>query len=269
MASQTLTFTDGSYHQRVTLDEEGNPWFIAADACMRLELGNTSQAIARLDEDEKGVISIDTLGGAQTLATISEAGLYTLVLGSRKPEAKSFKRWVTHEVLPSIRKMGSYMAPAAADVPKTFAQALRLAADQAEKIEAQQRQLAAQQPAVEFVASFVDAKATKGIREVAKVLGLKERGFVAQLAADGVLFRQSGKLLPSAEYQHRGYFEVKTGEAPNGHVYTQPRFTPAGIAWAAERYAMPTKAVPPIPRRPVQGRAKYRVLPTTDRKEGA
>lgn len=247
MASQTLTFTDGSYHQRVTLDEEGNPWFIAADTCERLELGNTAQAIARLDEDEKGVISIDTLGGAQTMATISEAGLYTLVLGSRKPEAKRFKRWVTHEVLPSIRKTGAYSATNAgppevgALVAMSKSQIFRLAAEQAERLEEQQRQLEAQRPAVEFVASFVEAKATKSIREVAKVLGLKERGFVAQLEADGVLFRQSGRLLPSAEHQHMGLFEVKTGEAANGHVYTQPRFTPAGIAWAAERYAMPTQ----------------------------
>ncbi|GEL75453.1 phage antirepressor KilAC domain-containing protein [Myxococcus virescens] len=125
-------------------------------------------------------------------------------------------------------------------VPKSLAEALRLAADLADKVEAKDRQLVAQKPAVEFLDRFVEAKSTKGLREVAKVLGLKEKDFVARLVDDGVMFRQSGRLLPSAEYQHRGYFEVKTGET-RGYVYAQVRFTPAGIAWAAKRYAIPAE----------------------------
>jgi anti-repressor protein len=127
-------------------------------------------------------------------------------------------------------------APAFA-VPRTLPEALRLAADLAEQVDAQRAQLVAQAPAVEFLDRFVEAKSTKGIRAVAKVLGLKEKAFIAQLESDGVVFRQGGKLLPKAEHQHAGYFEVKTGEA-NGHAYTHMRFTPAGIAWVAERYAM-------------------------------
>lgn len=101
---------------------KGEPWFVAADMCSILGLGNVSQAIGRLDEDEftlisnegstdeKGVASIYTLGG-RPINIVSEPGLYSLVLGSRKPEAKRFKRWVTHEVLPSIRKTGQYAVP--------------------------------------------------------------------------------------------------------------------------------------------------------------
>lgn len=82
----------------------GEPWFVAADVCRVLDIGNTAMELSRLDEDEKGVSLIDTLGGKQDISVVSEPGLYSLALGSRKPEAKPFKRWVTHDVIPSIRK---------------------------------------------------------------------------------------------------------------------------------------------------------------------
>ena len=91
-----------------TLSVEGEPWFVAADVCRALEIGDTHKAVGRLDEDEKGRSSIPTLGGNQEMATVNEYGLYTLVLGSRKPEAKVFKRWITHDVIPAIRKTGAY-----------------------------------------------------------------------------------------------------------------------------------------------------------------
>ncbi len=90
------------------IEKDGEPWFVAADVCRALELGNSRQALARLDDDEKGVILMDTPGGKQEMSIVNEPGLYTLVLGSRKPEAKAFKRWITHEVIPSIRKSGGY-----------------------------------------------------------------------------------------------------------------------------------------------------------------
>ena len=96
--------------------QNGEPWFVAKDVCECLDIGNSRDAVAALDEDEKGVDSIDTPGGAQEMSIISEPGLYSLILRSRKPEAKAFKRWVTHDILPSIRKTGSYsMAVAKAE----------------------------------------------------------------------------------------------------------------------------------------------------------
>lgn len=89
----------------------GEPWFSATDVCSVLDIQNSRDAIARLDDDEKGVVSTDTPGGRQYVNIISEPGLYAVVLGSRKPEAKAFKRWITHEVIPAIRKTGSYSQP--------------------------------------------------------------------------------------------------------------------------------------------------------------
>lgn len=94
---------------------EGEPWFVAADVCRALGLGNSSMAVSKLDDDEKMTLSLtdshsNQRGGAQMATIINEPGLYALVLSSRKPEAKAFKRWITHEVIPSIRKTGGYIA---------------------------------------------------------------------------------------------------------------------------------------------------------------
>lgn len=100
----------GSVHNVVI---KGEPWFVAKDVCEILGLTNSRKATSTLDEEEKGVTICDTPGGKQQLTIINESGLYSLILKSRKPEAKAFKKWVTSEVLPSIRKYGYYISPAA------------------------------------------------------------------------------------------------------------------------------------------------------------
>lgn len=90
------------------------PWFVANDLCAVLAIVNPRHAVARLDDDEKAVASSDTLGGNQSLNIVSESGMYSLVLGSRKPEARRFKKWVTSELLPTLRRTGRYIMPSAA-----------------------------------------------------------------------------------------------------------------------------------------------------------
>lgn len=87
---------------------DGEPWFVAADVCKALELDKTWNALQRLDDDEKGTTSISTLGGIQNMSIVNEPGLYTLVIGSKKSSAKAFRRWITHDVVPKIRKHGMY-----------------------------------------------------------------------------------------------------------------------------------------------------------------
>ena len=105
---------------------DNEPWFVAKDVCEILELGTTAKAIERLDEDEKGMNSIHTLGGNQEMSIVSESGLYSLTLGSKKPQAKPFKRWVTHEVIPAIRKTGSYSAHPMTQIEMLAAQAQQM-----------------------------------------------------------------------------------------------------------------------------------------------
>lgn len=90
------------------IDQDGGPWFVATDVCRVLAISNPRDAVGRLHSDEKGVASADTLGGKQALNIVSESGLYALIFASRKPSAQEFRRWVTHEVLPAIRKTGRF-----------------------------------------------------------------------------------------------------------------------------------------------------------------
>lgn len=120
------------------VERKVQPWFVAKDVCDILKLGNPRSSLALLDEDEKDVHSMDTPGGKQEMTIISEPGLYSLILRSRKPEAKAFKRWVTHEVIPSIRKTGGYLIAKPDDTPEAIlARAVLVAQDTIRRIEAE------------------------------------------------------------------------------------------------------------------------------------
>lgn len=122
-------------------------------------------------------------------------------------------------------------------IPQTLSEALRLAADQAEQIEKQNLLIEQQRPKVEFVQRYVEAGTTKSLRETAKILKMPERTMIDCLVGDGLLFRQSGNLLPYQKYHAKGLFDVKTGTTEYGHNYTQTRVTSKGIEYIASRYA--------------------------------
>ena len=109
-AAAPTVFHFTSHSLRVVM-RDSEPWFVAADVCDALSIDNNRNATARLDDDERDVHTMDTPSGTQQMTIINESGLYSLILGSRKPEAKKFKKWVTAEVLPSIRKTGQYSSP--------------------------------------------------------------------------------------------------------------------------------------------------------------
>ena len=111
--SNITPFAFGDNLVRSMTDENGNPWFVAKDVAVVLDIQNIRQNLSELDDDEKGVCTTYTPGGAQELKTVSESGLYALVFRSRKPEAKAFSKWVRSEVLPTLRKTGSYIMPGA------------------------------------------------------------------------------------------------------------------------------------------------------------
>lgn len=122
MQMQLMQFDFGGNVVRAVQDGDGEPMFVAADVLAALALDR--KALERLDDDEKGVNSIHTPGGEQEVTVVNESGLYSLILGSRKPQAKAFKRWVTHEVLPTIRRTGSYSTQQASGSPQTKPSAL-------------------------------------------------------------------------------------------------------------------------------------------------
>lgn len=158
-----------------TLTEDGEPWFAATDIAKALGYGHTPHMTRRLDLDEKGVRSVDTPGGKQSLTVINEAGLYSAVLGSKLPEAKAFKRWVTHEVLPAIRRDGGYMAAKPDETPEeTMARALRIADEtmrrQKERIESLSSANAEMRPKALFADAVAASDGTCLVGELAKMI---------------------------------------------------------------------------------------------------
>lgn len=155
-----------------TVTVGGEPGFVAADLCSILDIGRVHDAVRGLDDDEKGTETIRTLGGAQQMAYVTEAGMYSLVLRSRKPEAKAFKRWITHEVLPQIRKTGAYAVKEISrleliDMARE-SEVARIAEHQARRLaESKVLELAGSATAWEKLAS---AKGDLDVRDAAQVL---------------------------------------------------------------------------------------------------
>lgn len=227
---QTTPCTETSSVVR-TIDVNGEPWFVAADICAVLDLNNTSMAVSGLDDDERGVSDVDTRGGKQSVTVISESGLYSLVLRSRKPEAKQFKRWITHDVLPAIRKTGSYALP---DFTNP-AVAARAWADEVDARRMAQQALEQAKPAIAFVEKYVEAPTgNKTFRQVCKLLGANENRFREFLVDHSIVYYLNGEMTPFANHLDAGRFSVKAGVSNHSeHAYNHMTFTPKGVTWIA------------------------------------
>ncbi len=233
MENKLMIFENDAFGKVRTLNLNGEPWFVAADVCKALELGNPSMTVERLDDDEKGISTIDTLGGKQRMAIINEPGLYSLVITSRKPEAKAFKRWITHEVIPAIRKHGVYITD----------EKLKLFAEHPELLDALMKSLYAAHaenlrhraerqtllPKSDYYDAFIHPECCTNLRATAKELKVPEKMFTAFLIRKRYLYRApSGTLLPYAKPASDGLFFVKDYIAVNGHQGVYTLVTPKG-----------------------------------------
>lgn len=240
MKNKLMLFENEAFGKVRTLNLNGEPWFVAADVCKALELGNPSMTVERLDDDEKGISTIDTLGGKQRMAIINEPGLYSLVITSRKPEAKAFKRWITHEVIPSIRKHGAYMTDSLLDALEAHPEAVpeylnRLRSENARNRELNRR-LRLALPKAEYYDAFVDPADCTNIRTTAKELGVPEKQFTRYLEEKKYLFRDKNrKLFPRAVKKSAGLFLVRDFYTERGKLGHYTLITPAGKRHFLER----------------------------------
>lgn len=169
----------------------------------------------------------DAYGRSQPAFKLPKRETLILVSGySVSMRAKIIDRWQDLEA--------SVAQPAPTfRLPATFSEALRLAAEQAEKIESQALQLQHQQPAVEFVDRYTVATGLKGVREVCKILKANERQFVDWMTESGIMYRLAGRLTPYQPHIDAGRFLVKTGLSGDGHAFSSPKFTAKGVSWVA------------------------------------
>ena len=197
-----------------TVEMNGEPWFVLKDVCKALGIAKYRDVADRLDADERAPVRVDTLGGAQEMTCINESGLYSVILRSDKPAAKPFRKWVTSEVLPSIRKNGGYIAGQEQLSPEELmAKALLVANKTLAERDARISELTVQNtimlPKAEYFDELVDRNTLTNFRETAKELGISEKAFIRFLIDKKYIFRnQRGKLMPYAD-RSDGLFEVK------------------------------------------------------------
>lgn len=235
---QVFNYNDSAVR---TVQKDGEPWFVLKDVCSVLGISNSRMASDRLEADEVSQADIiDALGRNQTATIISESGLYTVILRSDKPEAKPFRKWVTSEVLPSIRKHGAYMTPetlqAAILNPDYLLQVVTALKDETDKrkaLEAANASLVVDleiaRPKADYFDELVDRNMLTGFRETAKELGVPPKKFVDFLIEKKYIYRdKKGKLQPF-EAKNNGLFEVKeTYNDKTKWSGTQTLITPKG-----------------------------------------
>lgn len=252
MNAEIQTFNFNSAPVRTLTDETGEPWFVAKDVCDVLELSNVSQALTRLDDDEKSYIILnDGTPGTPNKAIVSEAGLYALILASRKPKVREFKRWITHEVLPSIRKHGIYATDTTIDqilADPDFG--IRLLTDlkqeRAKRIEAE-NQIKELAPKAKALDDFTNVSDTLLVREAAKLLSnagtpIGEKELREWLSQHGWTYRHSGTWWAASDRVKAGHLVMvesrSHGHHENGSVFAFPptvRITRKGLALLHKR----------------------------------
>ncbi len=210
-----------------TVQIDGEPWFVLADICRELEISNSRNISSRLEDDEKGVTLVDTLGGKQHVTIINESGLYTVILRSDKPQAKPFRKWVTSVVLPSIRKHGAYMteqtlerALTSPDFLIELATQLKTEQEQRRRLEttvaAQSKQMEQDKPKVLFADSVAASSSSILIGELAKLIkqngvDMGQKRLFQWMRENGYLIKRCGSEynLPTQRSMERGLMEIK------------------------------------------------------------
>ena len=240
---------------RTLTDKAGEPWFVAKDVCDILGHSNVSMALDRLDDDERSKFNLGRQGETNI---VNEAGLYVLVLGSRKPEAHEFKRWVTHEVLPQIRRTGGYIPTTDVDDDMTIlAKAVmigqRTMEAQKQRIAEQQTRIVELEPKARFADAVAASDGTCLVGELAKMLrqngmDIGPNRLFRLLRADGYLGKSgSNRNVPTQRAMDLGLFRIKetTVTHADGHttVSRTPKVTGKGQRYFIDRYwgrAQPT-----------------------------
>lgn len=252
MNTEIQTFNFNAATLRTLTDENGDPWFVAKDVCDILGLENSRKATADLDPDERNTVTIsDGIPGNPNKTIIGEPGLYKLIMRSRKPEAKEFQRWVTHEVLPSIRKHGIYATETTIDqilADPNFG--IRLLTDlkeeRAKRIQAE-NQIKELEPKAKALDDFTNVPETLLVRDTAKLLSnagtpIGEKELREWLNSHGWTYRHAGTWWAASERVKAGHLVMvesrSHGQHKDGSIFAFPptvKITRKGLALLHKR----------------------------------
>lgn len=197
MTNEIQVFNNNNFGELRTIEKDGEIWFVAKDVCDALELTNPTMALGRLEDDERAKFNLGRQGNANI---VNEYGLYSLVLASRKPEAKSFKRWVTHEVLPSIRKTGQY-----SNLPQDYLSALKALVASEEAKQKAEQELAIAQPKANYTDNVLSSEGYMTATQIAKDYGKSAKWLNKLLHVEGIQYKSGNQWILYAKYADKGY----------------------------------------------------------------
>lgn len=239
-----IPFSNDQFGTLRAMSVGGEPWFVATDVAKALGYGDATHMTRRLDDDEKGLRSVETPGGKQHVSVISEAGLYNAILGSKVPGAKEFKRWVTHEVLPALRRDGAYVASDGTEDDATLMARALIAAKR--QMDAKDALIAEMRPKALFADAVAASDGTCLVGELAKMLrqnGVKvgQNRLFGWMRRDGYLGSAgSHRNVPTQRAMEMGLFRIKETAITHsdGHVTISrtPKVTGKGQRYFLERY---------------------------------
>jgi len=236
--NEVKVFTNDEFGKVRTVMIDGEPWFVGKDIAEALGYVNTNDAIARsVDDEDKtdGVAFPDAIGRKQNHIVINESGVYSLIMSSKLPTAKKFKRWVTSEVLPSIRKNGEYKKTDSYAIEDPVERAKRWIEEQEEK-NRQIRELSDRNKKLEPKAfvfdQIIDSQMLVNFRDAAKELGISQTQFTGWLMEAGYIYKTSaGEIRPMEKFMESGLFEVKSYQNPyNNYSGVRTFLTAKGVA---------------------------------------
>lgn len=227
-------FENSDFGQVRTLEHNNEIYFVASDICKCLDIKNTTQAVQRLDEDEKSMFNIGLSGGETNL--VNEYGLYNLILVSRKKEAKAFKRWITHEVIPSIRKHGAYMTDEVLKEALTSPDfIIRLATELKEEKEKRMaleidnniktQQIGELKPKADYVDKILKSKSLMNVSQIAKDYGMSATRFNKILHDLKIQYKQANQWLLYSKYHDKGYTHSETFDFINKNGINETNLT--------------------------------------------
>ncbi|MDO6633222.1 phage antirepressor [Bacillus thuringiensis] len=219
--NQLQVFNNAEFGQVRTVVQGEEVWFIAKDVCDVLEMKNSRQAMTRLDEAEKSGVTINDGSQNRTLSAVNESGLYSLIMTSRKPQAKAFKKWVTSEVIPSIRKHGAYMTPNTInallqDPDLIIGLASQLKQEQQARQVAEQKNLMLTQQIAEnaskitYLDQILQSQDTVTVSQVAADYGLSAMRLNKILKEEKIQYKVNDQWLLYSKHQNKGYTKSKT-----------------------------------------------------------
>ena len=248
-------FENPEFGQVRTTVISGEPWFVAADVCRALDLGNPTRALDRLDDDERTLISIKGASNGKPVNGVNEPGLYSLVLGSRKPEAKAFKRWITHDVIPAIRKTGGYQVPQspAEQMAQGILAAQKLLAERDATIAKQNERIAVLTPKGIFADAVTASKTSILVGGLAKLIkqqgiDIGQKRLFAWMRENGFLIKSgTEKNMPTQRAMDMKLFEVKEGSFVDGNgvnrITRTTKVTGKGQVYFVNKFLNGSKAV--------------------------